>query len=356
MELTGRHIMKRINIKRSVIKVLAGVSILLPISVAIGNTAEAASSYNDLNGKLPITTNYQTMDIRYPSRVTAKEINDYIRKYESYTGKTSVFHDQGQLFIQIGTETGINQLILAAMAIHESAYGTNVLSKGKYNLFSVGAYDSSPYDSGYKFKTVEQAIRYQAYFLKIGYLNPDSWKFKGYYLGDALSGLNYYYASDKQWGEKIAQHAEKIHAFNPAEYTNTTIMKGTAPSISIPEYEDYFSSKTKATANSALSIKNSIDGSEILSIPQGAEFTVLTKYNNQWFKINFNGTIGYLKVDLSTYNNYFTIKNLVRTADLKYYTQVLENDHVVIKNGQTKVFVNENVRWISTEGLENVYR
>ncbi|MED1637877.1 glucosaminidase domain-containing protein [Bacillus thuringiensis] len=341
------------NIQKNIIRVIASVSILLPLfSVGTGNTVEAAASY-----KNPIaTTNYQTMDIRYPSRVTAKEINNYIREYESYTGKTSVFHDQGQLFIQIGTEAGINQLILAAMAIHESAYGTNPLSKGKYNLFSVGAYDSSPYDSSYKFKTVQQAIRYQVYFLKTNYLNPDSWKFKGYHLGNALSGLNYYYASDKQWGEKIAQHAEKMHAFNPDEYANVSIMKGTVLPISITEYSEAFSPNTKATANATLSIKNSIDGSEIISIPQGAEFIVLTKYNNQWFKINFNGTIGYLKVNLSTYNNYFTIKNLVRTTDLKYYTQVLEDNHVVIKNGQTQVYANENVQWISTEGLENVYR
>ncbi|HDR4351019.1 MULTISPECIES: glucosaminidase domain-containing protein [Bacillus cereus group] len=318
----------------------------------IGGTAEATSSYSD-----PVTTaNYQTIDIRYPSRVTAEEINNYIRAYESYTGKTSVFHDQGQLFIQIGTETGINQLILAAMAIHESAYGTNSLSKGKYNLFSVGAYDSSPYDSAYKFNTVEQAVRYQAYFLKTNYLNPDSWKFKGYYLGDALSGMNYYYASDNQWGEAIAQHAEKIHPFDSDEYTNVAKMNGTVLPISIPEYTEEFSSNTKAIANHTLSIKNSIGGSEIISIPQGSEFNVLTKYNNQWFRVSCNGTVGYLKVDLSTYNNYFTIKNLVRTTDLKYYTQLLEDDHVVIKDGQTKVFTNEKVQWISTKDLENVYR
>ncbi|MBO9129107.1 SH3 domain-containing protein [Bacillus sp. 165] len=304
----------------------------------------------------PVATDYKTMDIRYPSKVTAQEINDYISKYETYTGKKSVFSGQGQLFITIGTETGINQLILAAMAIHESAYGTNYLSNWKNNLFSVGAYDSSPYDSAYMFTSVEQAVRYQAYFLKSGYLNPSSWKFKGYYLGDAAGGLNYYYASDKQWGEKIANHANKIHPFNATEYTNISIMDKTASAIALPETVDMFSSETKATANAVLSVKGTIDGSEVTTIPQGAEFTVLAKYNNQWFKVEYNGTIGYFKVNLSTYKTYFQIKNLIRTADYKYYTQVLENDVPVLANGQTQVYVNGQVQSISTSGTEQVYR
>ncbi|MFD3447902.1 SH3 domain-containing protein [Microbacteriaceae bacterium 4G12] len=304
----------------------------------------------------PVATDYKTMDIRYPSKVTASEINSYIQKYENYTGKKSVFHGQGQLFINIGTETGINQLILAAMAIHESAFGTNILSIGKNNLFSVGAYDSSPYDSAYAFNSVEQAVRYQAYILKTFYLNPKAWQFKGYYLGDALGGLNYYYASDKQWGEQIANHANKIHAFNSIEYTNVSIMNGTAPAITLPQTVDTFSSETKATANAVISMKESIGGTEVTSVPKGATFTMLAKYNNQWFKAEYNGKVGYFKVDLSTYKNYFTIKNVIRTPGLKYYTQVLENNNVVVVDGKTKVFVNGQPQWISMNGVEEVYR
>ncbi|WP_028402239.1 SH3 domain-containing protein [Ectobacillus panaciterrae] len=182
----------------------------------------------------PVATDYKTMDLRYPSRVTADEINNYIEKYEALTGKHSVFHGQGQLFINVGTDAGINQLILAAMAIHESAYGTNELAIKKYNLFSVGAYDADPFYYAYTFQSVEQSVKYQAKFLKERYLNPSNWRYKGAYLGDANSGINYYYATDKQWGEKIAAHANRIHPFSAAEYTNVSLMSGAIPAVADP--------------------------------------------------------------------------------------------------------------------------
>jgi beta-N-acetylglucosaminidase/uncharacterized protein YraI len=182
----------------------------------------------------PVATDYKTMDLRYPSRVTADEINSYIEKYEKLTGKQSIFHGQGQLFIDVGTEAGINQLILAAMAIHESAYGTNDLAVQKNNIYSIGAYDADPLYYAYIFQSVEHAVKYQAKFLKEGYLNPSNWRFKGYYLGDQNGGLNYYYATDKQWGEKIAAHANKIHPFSAAEYTNVSLMQGSVPAVADP--------------------------------------------------------------------------------------------------------------------------
>lgn len=184
--------------------------------------------------KAPVATSYQTLDIRFPSKVKASSINNYISKYESYTGKTSIFKGKGQLFINIGKETGINPLILASMAIHESAYGTNELSIQKFNLFSVGAYDEDPLYYAHIFQSVEHSIRYQAKFLKEGYLNPNNWKYKGTHLGNGSGGLNYYYATDKKWGEKIAAHANKIHPFTAQEHTSISLMVGTIPKVTSP--------------------------------------------------------------------------------------------------------------------------
>ncbi|UOY93143.1 SH3 domain-containing protein [Ectobacillus sp. JY-23] len=183
---------------------------------------------------VPVATDYKSMNLRYPSQVTASEINSYIQKYEVLTGERSIFGGQGQLFIDVATEAGINQLLFAAMAIHESRFGMNELAVQKYNLFSVGAYDADPLYYAHTFQSVEHAVRYQAKFLRENYLNPSNWRYKGSYLGDGNGGINYYYATDKQWGEKIAAHANKIHPFRAEEYTNIEVMSGVTPVVADP--------------------------------------------------------------------------------------------------------------------------
>ncbi|MCP8971280.1 SH3 domain-containing protein [Ectobacillus ponti] len=321
-----------------------------------------------------VATSYQDLDIRYPSQVTASQINAYVEKYEAYTGKRSVFHGSGDLFIRIGTEAGINQLILAAMAIHESAYGTNILSKWKYNLFSVAAYDSAPYDSAYRFASVEQSIRYQAHFLKSGYLNPDSWKFKGYHLGNKEAGLNFYYASDPAWGEKIANHANKIRPFQPEEYTNISQMTGTTSPVTLPNTVDSFGEGIVAVAKQSLTLRNAIGGSEIGSVPANASFTVLEKSNANQFKVRYQEQTGYVSFSMSQYQQYMQIQNLVRTTkdtvqvyndqgevittlpNFKYVEQVLENGKPVVTNDRTKVKVDGQTVWISIWDKQDVYR
>lgn len=186
------------------------------------------------NSQKTVATSYVNLDIRYPSKVKADEINNYISNYEKYSGKSSVFKGKGQLFIDVGNNAGINPLILASMAIHESAYGTNELSKRKYNLFSVGANDSNPFYYAHIFQNVEHSVKYQAKFLKEDYLNKSSWKYKGSYLGGAKGGLNYYYATDKEWGKKIAAHANRIHPFNGKEHSNIKVMSGVMPTVAKP--------------------------------------------------------------------------------------------------------------------------
>ncbi len=285
----------------------------------------------------PVATNYQYMDIRYPSEVTAAEINTYIDAYVRQTGKQSVLVGQGQLLIDTATKAGINQLVFAAMAIHESGYGTNSLALEKYNLFSVAAYDSAKYDSAYTFSSVEQALQYQADFLRDGYLNPSSWKFKGYYLGDANGGLNYYYASDKLWGKKIADHMQRIHPFSPEEYSGVEIMDYQRYGVTLPYlYDDFTNMGITGIAKANIPLKSSYQGSTtVATLPAGASFEVLKKYNDHWFEIKYNNQIYYYKVGMSDYYNYFTITNLLRAPDFTYSRQV---DPKVIPPGYVTVY------------------
>ncbi len=285
----------------------------------------------------PVATNYQYMDIRYPSEVTAAEINKYIDAYIAKTGKQSVLVGQGQLLIDTATRAGINQLVFAAMAIHESGYGTNSLALRKHNLFSVAAYESAKYDSAYTFLNVEGALQYQADFLRDGYLNPNSWKHKGYYLGDANGGLNYYYASDKLWGKKIADHMQKIHPFSPEEYTGVDIMNYQRFGAGLPYlYDDFGNMGITGVAKSNIALKSSYQGTEtVATLPAGASFQVLKKYNDHWFEIKYNNKIYYYNVGLSEYSQYFTITNLLRSPDFKYSRQTDPN---VIPSGYVTVY------------------
>ncbi len=270
-----------------------------------------------------VATNYQYLDIRYPSKVTAAEINNYISAYEKKTGKTSGLRGLGQTIIDTAKAGGVNPLILASMTIHESGYGTNPLTKYKNNLFSVAAYDSAAYDSAYTFNSIKQAMQYQINFLKEGYLNPSSWKFKGYFLGDATNGLNYYYATDKDWGSKIAAHAQKIHPFNTKEYTSIELMNGSTFDVSIPKmYTDFSSMGIIAIANSNIPLTSSYQGTNVVgSIPAGSQFTVLRKYNDHSFYVLYEGKKYFLKISISNYKQYFTILNLLRDSNFNYTVQ-----------------------------------
>lgn len=119
----------------------------------------------------------------------------------------------------------MNSLYLAAHAIHESNFGMSNISLGKKNLFGYGAYDASPFFAAYRFATIEDCINYIAQKMKADYLNPDGTHFEGAFLGyrtndaygtriDSKSiGMNFWYASDPNWGNAIAQHMQGILPF-----------------------------------------------------------------------------------------------------------------------------------------------
>ena len=260
---------------------------------------------------------YQFLDIRYPSQVTAAEINNYITAYERTTGRKSGFAGQGQSFINVARSAGINEVIFVAMAIHESAYGTNPLTTHKNNIFSVAAYDSAPFDSAYTFSSIQQALEYQAQFLRTGYMNPNNFRFKGFDLGNAQGGFNFYYATDANWGSKIAAHAQRIRPFRATEYNNRTIMTGRTPSVTLPQTYDDFSQLGRdimAVTTGPLPLRSSYSGTTVVrTLPRGTDFKVLGKYNNHTFKIEHAGVVYYTNINLSNYRQFFTINNLIRS-------------------------------------------
>ncbi|PGS52631.1 SH3 domain-containing protein [Bacillus sp. AFS041924] len=268
---------------------------------------------------------YQFIDLRTPSPVTAVQINNYITNNVK-SGAKSILTGQGQLFVDAGKKYGVNALYLAAHAIHESGYGTSQISLGKYNLFGFGSYDATPYIASYKFMSVQENIDYIARSIKSTYLNPSNWKYHGAYLGfstkdmantriDAASeGMNFYYATDLNWGKLIAQHMQNILPFDKAYYDkaqpNTTIPS----SPSTPVGSDVFPANIQAVAKGNIDLFNAKgDTTKVKSITAGAVFLLLEKTNDYWIKVSIDGKVYWTNsIKLNAYTQKLSVKNLGR--------------------------------------------
>lgn len=269
---------------------------------------------------------YILMDLRTKSSVTANQINQYLVGYGKATAENSILYNTGQLFIDAANKYGLNALYLAAHAIHESNFGKSQISLAKNNLFGFGAYDLTPFVGAVKFDSVKSNIDYIAQEMKATYLNPNNWKHQGTYLGYTIKdsngarnghlskGMNFYYASDSNWGNAIANHMERILpssqeiAINQSPNTQVPVSPG------YPNGKDVFPAGTSAIANSAIALYEVKGGTNAVATIQKSEtFNLLEKWNDYWLTVQYNGRTYYTnKVSFSKYNQHFTVKNLAR--------------------------------------------
>jgi len=124
--------------------------------------------------------------------------------------KNGVFASNAEYFYYAEKQYNINGIFLAAVAIHESGFGTSKISLDKKNLFGYGASDSNPYGGAYNFNTYAEGIDLLARVFKKYYLNPagtaiyDGNVANGkFYNGNTLSSVNIKYASDNNWANSV---------------------------------------------------------------------------------------------------------------------------------------------------------
>lgn len=91
---------------------------------------------------------YQFLDLSTPNGVSADELNAYLE------GK-GVLEGQAEAFITAANQYGLSELYLVAHAILETGHGTSALARGidvngttVYNMYGIGAFDSSAEYSG----------------------------------------------------------------------------------------------------------------------------------------------------------------------------------------------------------------
>lgn len=124
--------------------------------------------------------------------------------------RNSVFTENAEYFYYVESQYNLNGLFVAAVAIHESGWGTSEISQNKRNLFGYGAYDTDPYGSSYKFETYAEGIDLVSRVFVKYYINmPGTNIYNGekavgtYYKGATLTAVNRSYASDKNWANGV---------------------------------------------------------------------------------------------------------------------------------------------------------
>ena len=124
--------------------------------------------------------------------------------------KNNVFKDNAEYFYYVESQYNINGIFVAAVAIHESGWGTSSISKNKKNLFGYGAYDSDPSGSAYTFQSYAEGIDLVSRVFIKYYLNPKGTPIYGgetatgtYYEGATLTAVNKRYATDKNWANAV---------------------------------------------------------------------------------------------------------------------------------------------------------
>lgn len=129
-----------------------------------------------------------------------------------------IFENNAEYFYLIEQQYNINGIFVAAVGIHESAWGTSKIAQNKHNLFGYGAYDSNPYNGAYSFTDYSECIDLIARVFVKYYINPAGTKiYDGsiasgkYYSGSTLSSINKKYATDKNWANSVYKYMQYLY-------------------------------------------------------------------------------------------------------------------------------------------------
>lgn len=150
----------------------------------------------------------ENMSLNVPSGLTLEQFKKVLSNNDQ--DKNKIFEQNAEYFYYIEKQYNINGLFVAAVGIHESAWGTSKISADKKNLFGYGASDSNPYNNAYTFSSYSEGIDLLARVFVKYYINPAGKKIYDneiatgkYYSGPTLAEVNKKYASDKNWNKSV---------------------------------------------------------------------------------------------------------------------------------------------------------
>ena len=184
------------------------------------NATEEEGTINDNSTNIKSASDFKStlsfnMALNEPSGLSLEQFKKVLTDDND---KNNIFANNAQYFYYIEKQYHINGIFVAAVAIHESAWGTSKIALEKNNLFGYGAYDSSPYNSAYNFSNYSESIDLLARVFMKYYLNPKGTNIYGgevatgsYYYGATLTGVNTKYATDKNWANRVYQHMQYLY-------------------------------------------------------------------------------------------------------------------------------------------------
>ncbi|WP_318241674.1 S-layer homology domain-containing protein [Sporosarcina quadrami] len=167
---------------------------------------------------------FQFQSVRQPTSYSAAELDAYIQyalqDRQSTGAKRYANATVNSKLIGLGTylksveETyRVNAMFILATAIHESDYGISDNAQKKNNIFGIKVFDSSP-EMGEVYATPENSINaFIQRYMNLNYANPLGAHSNGAVPGNKAVGFNVKYASDPNWGSKIAGHMWKMDKF-----------------------------------------------------------------------------------------------------------------------------------------------
>lgn len=167
---------------------------------------------------------FQFQSVRQPSSYSGAELDYFITeilKDRQKTGlarykdapTTSKLIGLGNYLKAIEETHRVNALFILATAIHESDYGISGNSLTKNNIFGIKVFDSSP-ESGGTYKHPNNSVdAFINEYMNKNYANPLGGYSYGAVPGNKVVGFNVRYASDPNWGSKIAGHMWRIDTF-----------------------------------------------------------------------------------------------------------------------------------------------
>lgn len=178
------------------------------------------NTYNNKNDKYTkvqlLTKLNKNIDLSKPSGFSLEQFKKVLSNNNQ--DKNKVFENNAEYFYYIEQQYGINGVFVAAIGIHESAWGTSKIARDKKNLFGYGAYDMSAYSSAYSYNGYAAGIDMIARVLVKHYLNPkgtsiyNGEKATGrFYNGKTLTAVNKRYATDKNWSSSVYKWMQYLY-------------------------------------------------------------------------------------------------------------------------------------------------
>lgn len=156
------------------------------------------------------------MALNKPSGFT---LDQFTKALTDSKDKNKIFEKNAKYFYYVEKQYNINGMFVAAVGIHESAWGTSKIALNKNNLFGYGAYDSNPYNGAYSFDDYAESIDLVSRVFVKFYLNSKGTKiYDGqsangkYYSGNTLSAVNKRYATDKNWANGVYAHMQYLYS------------------------------------------------------------------------------------------------------------------------------------------------